>query len=120
MADTTVVRTLKATERVDPGSITGVVIDSADFGTPLLLRVLDSYGNMLKSAYVTSGAPFKFDSIRAGEVLFDVIRDTNMNSRYDHGTVRPYRPAEHFYTFRQQLVVRARWTIEDVRLVIRR
>lgn len=120
MPDTTIVRVLMATERVDPGSIQGVVIDSADFGTPLLLRVLDPRGTVLKTAYVTSGVPFKLDSIRAGNVRFDVIHDTNMNARYDHGSVRPYRTAEAFHAFRPQITVRARWTIEDVRLVILR
>lgn len=118
LADTTIVRSLKATERAEPGSIQGVVIDSADFGSPLLLRVLNSRGNLVKSVFVTSGVPFTIDSLSPGEVLFDVIRDSNQNGRYDHGTVRPYRPAEAFYTFTQQVVVRARWTIQEVRLLI--
>lgn len=118
MRDTTIVRTLKASDRAEPGSLEGVVIDSADFGRPLLLRVLNARGSLVKSVFVTSGVPFKIDSVSTGEVFFDVIRDSNMNGRYDHGTARPYRPAEAFYTFTQQVVVRPRWTIQDVRLVI--
>ena len=120
LIDTTIVRTLKATERVDPGAVQGVVIDSADFGSPMLLRVLSARGGVVKTAYVTSGVLFTLDSIRAGEVRFDVVKDVNMNGRYDHGEARRYKPSEDFYVFPTQVVVRARWTIEDVRLVIRR
>lgn len=120
MQDTTIVRTLKATERVDPGSIQGVVIDSANFGAPMLLRLYGPRGSVIKTVSVTSGIPFTIDSIPAGDVRFDVVRDSNMNGRYDHGSVRPYKPAEAFYAFRRSVVVRARWTIDDVRLVILR
>lgn len=118
LPDTTIVRTLKATDRIDPGSIQGVVIDSAKFGSPLLLRVLTPNNHVIKTQYVTSGVPFTVDSLPAGDVQFDVVRDVNKNGLYDHGSVRPYTPAEAFYTFRKRVTVRARWTIEDVKLEI--
>jgi len=120
LPDTVIVRSLMASERVDPGAIQGVVIDSAEFGTPLLLRVLNARNIVLKTIYTTSGTPFTIDSLPASEIRFDVVRDSNLNGRYDYGSVRPYMPAESSYQFRQLVVVRARWTIEDIRLVIRK
>lgn len=125
--DTTIVLHVKATERVEYGAIEGVVVDSANFGGPLLLRVLSSKGKVIKTVQLTSSIPFTYprtgvafaiDSLPVGDVQFDVIRDTNLNGKYDHGSARPYRPAELFYSFRNRVVVRPRWTIDDVRLVI--
>lgn len=118
MDDTTVVRTFRTEKRSDPGSISGVFVDSSGMQGPFLLRLLDEKGTVLRALPVTDGAPIVVDSVPSTTIRADVLVDRNGNGRYDHGTLVPWTPSEIIVPLAATLQVRPRWALENVRFVL--
>ncbi|MCX6140968.1 MAG: Ig-like domain-containing protein [Candidatus Kapabacteria bacterium] len=105
----------------EPGTIKGVVIDT--FGlTPsssalhLRLRFLSATGTVVTSIPIAIGAPFTIDQIPPGDYKLDVFSDRNGNGLYDYGDHSPFSYGEQWWPSRSTVTVRARWTVEDLRI----
>lgn len=118
MPDTTIVRTFRTSDRTDPGTVNGTFKDTSLVGGPYLLRFIDDRGAVVRTLEVRSGETWVADSLPAGTYSLDVIIDTNRNGRFDHGTSDPYTPSERWIRLPATVLVRQRWTLDGIHLVI--
>lgn len=118
MPDTTIVRTFRTSDRTDPGTVNGTFRDTSLVGGPYLLRFIDDRGAVVRTLEVRSGETWVADSLPAGTYSLDVIIDTNRNGRFDHGTSDPYTPSERWIRLPATVLVRQRWTLDGIHLVI--
>jgi uncharacterized protein (DUF2141 family) len=122
LRDTTIILSHRTEERrSEPGSIAGTVIDPTGMvadTTRLLLRLLSAKGAVVASIPVAIGAPFTADGLPAGTYGFDLFADRNGNGVYDHGDHTPFTFGESWWPSGTQVTVRARWLVEDVKVVI--
>lgn len=118
MPDTTVMRTFRTSDRTDPGTVRGTFKDTSLVGGPYLLRFIDDRSAVVRTLEVRSGETWVADSLPAGTYSLDVIIDTNRNGRFDHGTSDPYTPSERWIRLPATILVRQRWTLDGIHLVI--
>lgn len=118
MRDTSITRRFTTVEREDPGTISGTLADSLHTGGPYLLRILGARDSVVATTVLRVPGPWSIGGIKAGSYTMDVVLDANGNGRYDHGQLDPYRPSEYIWAVKQALRLRARWTLEDVAIVL--
>ncbi|HCN05935.1 MAG TPA: hypothetical protein DIS79_09965 [Bacteroidetes bacterium] len=118
--DTTVKLTLNVFIPREPGGVEGTFIDSIGLGQHAVLRAIGKSGRVLAAQRVQHEGAFVFDSLPAEEITFDVVHDVNNNGRYDHGRYSPWIPAEVIYSTGTVVTVKARWTTEGVKIVVKK
>jgi len=97
------------------GSVTGKVLFGKDklLGKVFLnLKGLDS--NSSYQEVLSSGDSFSFSNVLPGKYLLNGFIDFDQNSTYSYGTVEPFTSAEPYAVNPDTLVVRSRWTTENV------
>ena len=98
------------------GTIKGIIADSGEVQT-LVVRLLRGTTEVQRCTRV-GGGPFAFTSVPEGEYSIDVFADTNRDGRYSSGSLLPWSSAERFAPRREKLMVRSRWTLDDVRVTL--
>jgi hypothetical protein len=63
---------------------------------------------------------WEFADVPPGAYKLSAFRDDNGNGRYDAGRAYPFVYAEHYVVAPNVATVRSRWTVENVRLVLKR
>ena len=71
-----------------------------------------------KKNYITKlrDKKFQFDNLPAGRYTLTAYQDRNENKKWDAGSAYPWLGSEIKYFTSDTLKVRARWTVEDVKL----
>lgn len=108
-----------STVRIEPGSASGVLIDSINFGPPYLLRFIDKTGSIQAALPVVQGETWTISSIKPGTYTVDVVKDINGNGLYDPGTVRPFTFGERWKLIGISITIRERWTTDDINVIVR-
>lgn len=118
--DTSVTDTTnKRSERlVYPGSILGIFSASDGAGKTYVARFIGQTGIVTATVPVVAGAPWKIDTIPPGTYTIDVFEDEDGNGKYSHGSLHPFRFSERRHVTSTTVVVRERWTTEDVVIAI--
>ncbi len=120
--DTTLKLAIETEERrSDPGAMRGIVADPysvAANSAPLTLRVLNSKSTVVAQRTVRLNEPFEIDDLAPETYTFDVYVDGNANSSYDYGGHTPFSAGEQWWPIATTVMIRSRWTVDDVRLEI--
>ena len=106
-------------ERVVPGSIEGTFTIETDLKGPYLLRFKERSGAVAAVVRVRNGEAWSVEAIPPGPYAIDLVIDTNLNDRYDHGIPTPFTFAERWIPLDLTVSVRPRWTTEGLNVVVK-
>ncbi|TAK50665.1 MAG: hypothetical protein EPO24_16575 [Bacteroidetes bacterium] len=75
----------------------------------------------LRSRTVSLSAPgkFSFDKLQEGKYLLSAFVDSDSNSVYAYGTLYPFQTSERFIVYDDTVKVRARWSVENVKILFK-
>jgi hypothetical protein len=122
LPDTTLQLAHRTQQRLpDPGTIHGIVVDSLVVmrpGANLVLRLLDEKRRVVATTKIDASRRISFEAVPPGSYSFDVFDDRNTNGRYDHGSLTPFVAGEQWWPTSATVSVRARWTVDDIRITI--
>lgn len=122
VADTTLRIAHRTPQRpAEPGTIRGRVVDSLVQIAPdakLVVRLLNDKRQVVRTHRVDASRVLVFDAVPPGTYSIDVFDDRNGNGRYDHGCISPWIPSEPWWPTSGTVAARARWVVEDLRVVI--
>ncbi|MDQ1265103.1 MAG: hypothetical protein QG635_253, partial [Bacteroidota bacterium] len=62
---------------------------------------------------------WEFSGIPAGDYKMEAFVDANGNGKYDYGDYFPFKFAERFQVFDNEFAVKARWTVDDINLIMK-
>jgi hypothetical protein len=115
-SDTITHAMLTTSRTTDPGIVRGSLrgFTPAPLHRSLIMRLLNTQGAVVYTSTVDSSGRFYIESGPAGEYDADVFHDLNGNGRFDHGDWRPFTFSEPWWPIRTKVVIRSRWTLEDV------
>jgi len=98
------------------GSLTGKIIP-ANAVEPENLIVTATLAGGIKFERQTrpdSNGYYEFRELLPGKYVFAIWDDRNSDGKYDFGRLAPYRPAEPFRIYPNQINVRSRWETAEV------
>lgn len=78
------------------------------------MRFVNQQGIVEATLEPVVGGRFVVDSIPPGTYTVDVFVDTNNDAQYSHGSLFPFSFAEQRFVRALSIVVRQRWTTENV------
>lgn len=99
---------------VYPGSIEGSFNAPALSAGRYIMRFVNQQGIVEATLEPVVGGRFVVDSIPPGTYTVDVFVDTNNDAQYSHGSLFPFSFAEQRFVRALSIVVRQRWTTENV------
>lgn len=104
-------RTYSVTEK---GGITGYL----ENGSEAVSTYVELMGAETKKTYRTKlkANKFQFENLPAGRYTLTAFQDKNENNKWDSGTPFPWLGSEMKFYTTDTIKVRARWTVEDVKL----
>lgn len=100
------------------GAIAGTLIDNLDGDKPYVLILEKANSDKRYTQTLNGKGAWEFTDIPPGSYTIWGYYDENENGEYDFGSPFPYLPAERFGAFGPSIKVRARWTFEDVKIII--
>jgi hypothetical protein len=111
---------LTSTRMSEPGTVKGRLdgVVQPPTGMKCIMRLLSTQGAVVHTAIVDSSGMFIIANAPPGEYTADVFHDRNGNGQFDHGDWRPFSFSEPWWPVRKKVVVRSRWTLEDVLLEV--
>jgi hypothetical protein len=115
LKDTMLTFSFRTIDAEKTGSVTGKVSFSQDklLGKIFLnLKGLDSNANYQE--ILSSGDSFSFLNVLPGKYLLNGFIDFDQSGAYSYGTVEPFTTSEPYAVNPDTLVVRSRWTTENV------
>ncbi len=115
--DSTVRLHFKTIDTRSRGSLEGILVDSVEPNSPHLIRLRTKAGAEIEQKLSKAGT-FRFDNLPEGEYFVDAYCDSNSDGRYTSGSAFPYRFAERISLERPSVIVKARWQIQDIRVVL--
>ncbi len=62
---------------------------------------------------------FSFEKVEAGKYLLWCFYDTDSSGTYSYGSANPFKPSEEFFFYRDTLNLKPRWTVTDVKFVLK-
>lgn len=95
------------------GAVKGMIVDSSDYMGQYLV-LLKTHDDSKIYHYVTQDGKFTFDKLPAQTYTIEIIKDSNLNLKFDTGNPYPWEPSERFFVIPQQIDIKPRWTIEDL------
>ncbi len=100
------------------GFITGSVVEDQQQTEGKIFLTLTPTGSSYKTQrkILTTPGKFSFDNLQEGRYLLSAFVDTDSNSTYTYGTLSPFQLSERFTIYPDTLKVRARWTVEGVKV----
>ena len=102
----------KTEERSSLTSISGDINDTT------YIIVATNEKNIKYKTKAKKDKSFKLDRIKEGKYVLFLFQDSDSNSVYSYGKVFPYEKPEKFFYFPDTLKVKARWPLEDVKIVV--
>lgn len=111
---------LTSTRAAEPGTVKGRIdgVVQPPFGINCIMRLLTPQGAVVHTTVVDTSGMFTIANAPPGEYSADVFHDRNRNGQFDHGDWRPFTFSEPWWPIRSKVLVRSRWTLEDVRLEV--
>lgn len=108
---------------VDPGNygiVAGTVVDAdADTGCRYVLSLRAKDGSRQFRLVLPAAGPWEIRDVPPGTYTLTGFCDADNNGVYSFGRAFPYRTAERFADYGVELVVRPRWTMENIVLTFR-
>lgn len=125
-ADTTFSVRFMTEDQRGYGGITGTLVDSSlggergnhQGGYVLQLDPKETSGKRSFRVHLSKPVSWEFSNIQPGAYRLSVYHDRNGNGTYDGGNPFPFIPAERFAVYAQEINIRARWTIENIQLML--
>ncbi len=116
--DSTMRIRMKTFDTKNFGSIRGVLIDSsAKDGTPYFIT-LKSKSTQTRTLKLDKPGAFTFSLLAEGEYTIEAYCDEDHNGRYTSGRAVPFMFAERIVESASPVALKARWTVDDLRLII--
>lgn len=120
MNDTMVTTRFKTGDRIDNGTMTGVIIDSSGTHQPHTVKLFhDEDGKFTLLSY-PKDSMFAGITLKPGYYLAEAYMDLNGNGKWDSGALEPFTHSEPFVPLDFKAEVRPRWALENIRIVIPR
>ena len=94
------------------GSLKGKLIDRSGNG-PYIIELTNEKGQVFTHRSEKAG-PFTITSLPAGTYKLAAFEDIDNNARQDLGSFVPLRFSERFIHIKESIVIRPRWTIDDI------
>jgi hypothetical protein len=92
------------------GSLSGNL--GPEYGKGWFILLLDEKGRTVEQA---EAPVFAFSQLPAGKYKLAAYQDINKDHRWTPGNLRTARPPEPIVRFREMLILRPGWTLEDIR-----
>ncbi|MCS6808171.1 MAG: Ig-like domain-containing protein [Candidatus Kapabacteria bacterium] len=92
--------------------------DTIQLGTSTENRSLSPYVQQRFELRRDTEGVWEIRNVPSGLYRLSVIVDNNGNGKYDKGSVFPFVPAERMYVFPKNILVRPRWMVNDILLVV--
>lgn len=103
------------TEESSSGRIMGRVINKGYPGSPVWIRLYNNTNKFISySTKVYSDTTFSFPNILEGSYTVFSFVDLNDDGEFYYGQVNPFKPAEKFIIFSEDLKVRGTWSVDNV------
>ena len=118
--DTIKLNMLTAMRKAEPGIVNGKLLGMIQppTNTKSVLRLLNAQGIVVATTPVDSSGAFTFNSAPPGEFAAELFHDLNANGIFDYGDWRPFMLSEPWWPIQNKVLVRSRWTLDDVILTI--
>lgn len=119
-ADTINHNMLTATRKSEPGVVNGKLLGMTQPPTNVapVLRLLNAQGTVVASTLVDTSGAFTFNNAPPGEFTAELFHDLNANGVFDYGDWRPFMLSEPWWPIQNKVLVRSRWTLDDVILTV--
>ena len=102
------------------GSVSGILIDSSGCSGNYFVRFISiSSGKNYETSLSESGE-WKLEQLPEGKYRIEAFCDENKNGIYDYGSVFPFEGSEIFVSSAEEVTVKSRWNVEDIKIVIRK
>jgi hypothetical protein len=113
--DTTFVYNFQTISGIDFTGLSGSVLNYDKAENPILvLQGKDGRKKMYQQKPDDEGS-FNFVRIAPGNYDLWLFYDLNRNGKYDYGWPFPFKPAEKFIYYKEELNLKARWTLTDLK-----
>lgn len=101
------------------GAMKGVLVDSAQGATntkAAYILILSDKNKQRRTLRLASPGAFSFNNLPEGEYTLEAFCDENGDGMYTAGRAKPYTHAERFLTRQAPITIKARWTVEDIKI----
>lgn len=116
-ADTVVRLRFHTTDPGDYGLVSGAVIDSSGTSCPYVIILTSENKKTVFRTVLSAPGTWEFKDVPPGTYTLIAFCDADGNGVYSYGDAFPYRAAERFVPYQQPVVVRPRWTVENVKIL---
>lgn len=99
----------------ETGAISGTIQPYIP-GTAVYVELYQPSVNLVQSKTKFERGQFGINEIPSGKYVVSGFSDLNGNQKWDMGEVFPWKAAEPKYVVQDTISVRARWTVEDLKL----
>ncbi len=118
-ADTTIQLFFRTVDPGNYGTVSGTVVDSAGSACRYVLVMRAKDGSRQFRIELPATGPWEIKDVPPGAYTLSGFCDADGNGVYSYGQAFPYRTAERFVEYGHDLVVRPRWTMENITLTFR-
>jgi hypothetical protein len=116
-ADTVVRLRFRTTDPGDYGLVSGTVLDSAGTTCSYVIILTSENKKTVFRTVLSAPGTWEFKDVPPGTYTLIAFCDADNNGVYSYGDAFPYRAAERFIPYQQPIVVRPRWTVENVKIL---
>ncbi len=102
------------------GSVSGVLIDSAGCSGNFIVHFINISSGKNYEAKLSERGEWKLKELPEGKYRIEAFCDENENGAYDYGSVFPFEGSEIFVAGAEEITVKSRWNVEDIKIVIRK
>jgi uncharacterized protein (DUF2141 family) len=99
------------------GGVSGTLTDSLSGGGQYVITLRSREKKFQQTIVLQSPGAWSFPEVPPGSYTIEAFEDRDGNGVYSHGSVAPFRFAERFATYTGDINVKARWTVENVKIV---
>jgi len=110
---------LKFTDKPSLSIVKGKYENLTDCKSNLLISMIEKTNKKRFIALLSENNSIAFENVEAGNYRFECFCDTNGNGILDSGYPNPFVFGEEFYFLDKELLVKAKWDIEDLLLKIK-
>ncbi|HYF02655.1 MAG TPA: Ig-like domain-containing protein [Patescibacteria group bacterium] len=99
------------------GGVKGTLVDSLSTGGQYVITLTGQGKRFQKTIVLKSPGMWEFSEVPPGSYKIEAFEDKDSDLKYSYGSVRPFHFAERFATYSGDISVKARWTVENVRII---
>lgn len=98
------------------GIVKGIIKDSLATSKSY---VIELKGKTTLIRTISKAGSFVFNDVPEGDYTVTIFGDDNGDGKYTAGNAKPYQHAERFVSLEKPITVKARWTIDDIKLELK-